>query len=139
MHLYSAAVFPRRDRTSAPALPGNPCPAGPIAFTRDVARADWIQAWIGMGERDERLSVLAQVVFLGLSPDGEIGFVARSVDGVIYRGWEDAALLSTGPCWAAAVTSKGSLALPIALHGRAFPLPLKARPFKRHVRATARR
>ena len=135
MHL-ATSFFPRRRKPAPPVDALNPCPALPIAFTRDVALADWIQVYLGKGVREERVSIGAQILYLGRSADDEIGFVARSIDGMLYSGWEDPALLTAGPCWVAVVRSTGARARTIAMHTKAFPLPIKARPFKRFTKVT---
>lgn len=134
MHHLATSFFPRRK--PAHLVEGTPCPALPIAFTRDVAIGDWIEVQLGKGPCDERQSVAAQVAFLGRSTEDQIGFVARSADGTAYRGWEDPALLASGPAWVAAIISTGSLVLPISMHGAVFSQPIKPRPIRRHTRAT---
>ena len=92
-------------------------------FTRTISLAEWIEVELGVGERNERRAVVAQLVFLGLDAAGVIGFVAKDEQGVVYRGAEDVSPKGR-PGWVAIFTSTGSPAAPIARHHLVFPRAL---------------
>ena len=97
----------------------------PIPFSAELAPANWIEVVIGVGPCDEPRAVLAQVSFVGRSADGDVGFVARDEQGIVYRGALDTEG-PRGPCYVALFTSTGSPAVAIAHHRRIFSPPPRA-------------
>ena len=69
-------------------------------------------------------TVLAQVSFVGRSADGDVGFVARDEQGIVYRGVLDSGG-PRGPCYVALFTSTGSPAVAITHHLRIFSPTLR--------------
>lgn len=120
----SSGIFPRGKVT--PREPpisevGALCSCIPIPFTRALSLADWIQVVLTVGPDGKRRSVAAQVVYAGLSGEGDVGFVARSQRGIVIRGWEDHEMIAPGPCYAGMILSRGSPAAEIEKQRKIFP------------------